>query len=102
MSNPTDNNTWSMPVGDLPNLNPTDLDSLLTKFMNAACDYEGGIKVDLDAEFDATKAAISAIIARERLDEAHIGLANNEGSQAKQLDRIAQLKAEAAQKGEQE
>jgi hypothetical protein len=34
------------------------LDSILTKFMNACCDYEGGVKVDLDKEFENTTAAI--------------------------------------------
>ncbi len=34
------------------------LDEILDKFMNVCCDYEGGIKVDLDLEYYGTKQAI--------------------------------------------
>jgi hypothetical protein len=37
-----------------------DIDELLTGFMNVACDYEAGLNVDLDKEFDKTLAAIQA------------------------------------------
>lgn len=37
-----------------------DIDSILTSFMNSACDYEAGLKVDLDAEFEQAKAKLEA------------------------------------------
>lgn len=45
-----------------------DLENILNEFMNKACDYEAGLKVDLDKSFEEASAKINRLIVEAELN----------------------------------